>query len=311
MKKTIHTPHDRFFRAALSDHRVAKEFFEAHLPATIQEMVNLDKLILRKDSYVDENLQLSATDMLFDTEFSGEAGYVYLLVEHQSTPDVLMPFRLLKYMLAIMDQHLKTTEKTELPLIYPLIFYTGKNNYTHSTDIFDLFGASQDLARHIFLNPFELIVLNKIPDEALRQRVWAGILELSMKHIFERDILPHLRDMLSLLQQAEQSNGSDYVRTALTYLVTTGDVVDSELFLETVETGLSPKVREDIMTIAQQFEAKGFEKGIEKGVERGEIHAKKVIAQKLLRDGMSLEAVNQITDLPIEDLRLLVADKKH
>ena len=320
MKKTVQTPHDRFFRAALSDPRVANEFFECHLPLAIKEIVDLESITLRKDSYVDENLSLSMTDMLFDASFQGRSGYLYLLVEHQSTPDNLMAFRLLKYMFAIMDQHLKTTKGVQLPLIYPMVFYTGKTSYSYSTDIFDLFEpANQQLAREIFLQPFELIEINKIPDEEMKQRVWLGILELSTKHIFARDILPCLNDMLSLLQKAEDLKGAGYVQTALTYLFTTGVVKDEQLFLETIQTGLSPETRGVIMTIAEQFEARGMEKGIQQGIQRGEqqgiekgdIGARRTIAKKSLREGLPLEAVSRITDLSIEDLKLLMIEKDH
>ncbi|MHA2040139.1 MAG: Rpn family recombination-promoting nuclease/putative transposase [Promethearchaeota archaeon] len=35
--------------------------------------------------------------MLYTAQFGQRQGYLYLLVEHQSTPDKLMPYRLLKY----------------------------------------------------------------------------------------------------------------------------------------------------------------------------------------------------------------------
>ena len=311
MKKTIQTPHDRFFRAALSDQRVAREFFESHLPSAITDMIDLKSITMRNETYVDENLEWSHTDVLFDTTFQGRPGYLYVLIEHQSTSDPLMPFRLLKYLLAIMDYHLKMNQTTELPLIYPLIFYTGKAPYRHSTDIFDLFGsANQSLAREIFLQPFELVQVNQIPDEHLKQRVWLGILELSMKHIFKRDILLYIKNMLPLFKQAEDLNGSGYVQTALTYLAKTGEVKDPKEFLEVIQAGLSPDKRGNMATIAQYLEAKGREEGMqqgmEKGIEKGEIRATKAIARKLLRDGLSLEAVSRATDLSIEELNALI-----
>ena len=161
----------------------------------------------------------------------------------------------------------------------------------------------------------------------MKQRVWLGILELSTKHIFARDILPCLNDMLSLLQKAEDLKGAGYVQTALTYLFTTGVVKDEQLFLETIQTGLSPETRGVIMTIAEQFEARGMEKGIqqgiqqgiqrgeqqgiEKGIEKGDIGARRTIAKKSLREGLPLEAVSRITDLSIEDLKLLMIEKDH
>ena len=316
MKKTVQTPHDRFFRAALSDQRVAYEFFDCHLPLEIKKRVDLASITLRKDSYVDENLSLSMIDMLFDASFQEQPGYLYLLIEHQSTPDRLMAFRLMKYVFAIMEQHLKTSQGTQLPLIYPMVFYTGKGAYPYSTDIFDLFELmNQQLARDIFLQPFELIEISQIPDEEIKQKVWLGILELSAKHIFARDILPCLNDMLSLFQKAEDLNGSGYVQTALTYLFTTGVVKDEQLFLETIQTGLSSETRGVIMTIAEQFEARGEArgeaKGEAKGIEKGDVRARKTIARKLLQEGLPLDAVSRVTELSLEELKLLMTESNH
>ncbi len=98
---TIPSPHDRFFRHALNDQRVAKAFFNFHLPNSIRQVVDLDSLQLRNDSFIDQELQLAITDVLFAANFAGKPGYIYLLAEHQSSPDRWMPFRLLNYMVRI------------------------------------------------------------------------------------------------------------------------------------------------------------------------------------------------------------------
>lgn len=44
MIKTIQSPHDKFFKAAMSDLRVAKDFFDFHLPSSIKKTIELDTL---------------------------------------------------------------------------------------------------------------------------------------------------------------------------------------------------------------------------------------------------------------------------
>ena len=80
-----------------------------------------------KESYINEQLKLGITDILYSVNIAQQQGYIYLLVEHQSTADVLMPFRIVKYICAIMDHHLKQTCKNELPLVVPLAFYHGQS----------------------------------------------------------------------------------------------------------------------------------------------------------------------------------------
>jgi len=59
MIKVIHQPHDKFFRKAMADIRVARDFFEEHLPAHILEKVDLSTLALEKDTFVDEAYQVA------------------------------------------------------------------------------------------------------------------------------------------------------------------------------------------------------------------------------------------------------------
>jgi len=100
-------PHDRLFRSLMSNKNVATEFFMQHLPSEIKGQIQLNSLRLQRNSYIDDNLRMQVTDLLFNANFNREIGYIYLLVEHQSRPEKLMPFRVLKYMVAIMEDHLK------------------------------------------------------------------------------------------------------------------------------------------------------------------------------------------------------------
>lgn len=212
MSNLIYYSHDKFFRAALSDARVARAFFEMHLPAYVKAAVDLETLQLKKESYVDEQLKLSLMDMLFSVLFNSQPGYLYVLVEQQSVPDKLMPFRFLKYIVNIMEQHLKTHQNKQLPVIYPLLFYTGQTTYPYSTDLFELFGNDAILAKQIWGQPFQLIDVCQIPDETLRENVWSGIMQLCMKHSLARDIHYFFENVVSLFQQAQRYNGSTYVQ---------------------------------------------------------------------------------------------------
>src|SRR5262249_22992060 len=111
---TLPYPHDAAFKSAMSDARVARDFFQHYLPAVIQQTVNLNSLRLQAGSYIDETLRASETDILYAVDFKEKKSsdvYLYLLAEHQSTPDPWIAFRLLKYCCKIADQHLKQHKK--------------------------------------------------------------------------------------------------------------------------------------------------------------------------------------------------------
>jgi predicted transposase/invertase (TIGR01784 family) len=89
-EQPIQNPHDQFFRAAMSDKRVSSEFLKQYLPKEIVTLVDFNDLVLQPRSQVNTVRKESTVDLLFQTKMSGKKAYLYLLLEHQSSPDRLM-----------------------------------------------------------------------------------------------------------------------------------------------------------------------------------------------------------------------------
>lgn len=139
------------------------------------------------------------------------------------TVDPIMPFRLLKYKIRIMDDHLDKNESHTLPIVYPLVFYHGQDPYRHTNDLFELF-AEPDLARKIVFQPFELIDVGRIPDAELREHVWSGVMELTLKYIFARDIMPVIEDLMGSLRRFERCDAKDLASQTLFYIINTANI---------------------------------------------------------------------------------------
>ena len=133
--------HDILFKGIMSQIEVAKEFFCIHLPEEIKALVDLDTLEPGKTDFVDEKLQATLSDTVFKVNLkaSGEITYMCILLEHQSTSDPLMSFRIVKYILAIWDGYLNAYPKArKLPMVYPLIFSNAQHPNRMSLSLFDL-----------------------------------------------------------------------------------------------------------------------------------------------------------------------------
>src|SRR5262249_55989690 len=119
-KKAAHL-HDRTFRSAMSDLRVAQDFLTHHLPPAIQYKVDLTTLTLRKESYVDEGWKMLVTDVLYTVGWKDKSkiipAFIYVLCEHLSAPQKLAPWRMVTYICRIVEQHLKETTAKTLPLV--------------------------------------------------------------------------------------------------------------------------------------------------------------------------------------------------
>ncbi len=298
MPKNRLTPHDRYIRSLMGNKKVVKELLQIHLPANIQKSIDWDYIVPQKDSFVDDKLRLQIADVLFKTRFHGEEGFLYLLFEHQSTPDKLMPFRILKYMTAIQEQHLKKEKTKTLPFVYPLILFTGKNKYPYSMDLFTLFGSNEELARDSFSKPWQLIDLSQVPDEELKRWLWFGTMSLVAKHIHDANFLPVLREILSGLREIEKSGEEAYIYATISYIVEAGEVSDRQDFIEAIKQ-LETVDEGKIMTIAEQLKPeifkKGLQQGMQQGMEKGILQAARAL--ELLRKNHPLDKIIEDTGL--------------
>ena len=126
----IHQPHDRLFRSVFSDASEAAALLQAALPDTV------------RDSFDDEDLQGSQSGLLYQVEHAatGQPVSMYLLFEHQSSPDPWMRLRLLRYCCRIWEADRRDDpDRRELRPIVPVVFYQGARGWSHSTEFSDLF----------------------------------------------------------------------------------------------------------------------------------------------------------------------------
>jgi predicted transposase/invertase (TIGR01784 family) len=306
MKTNIPSPHDKYFRRSMDYPQVAHDFFETHLPEKIKRIADLKTLQLRKESYLDQELKESLTDILFSVNLDNKSSYLYILVEHQSTVDKLMAFRLLKYQILIMEQHLKESKDKRLPLIYPLVFYTGSKKYNASTDLFDLFAESHELARETFLKPFHLVDISQMSDENLKIRVWSGVMALCLKHIYERDILSFIhRDMTVLLKNVMNKGGLDFVEDTIRYIIYAADTSDLESFVEMIRENLSPQLGEKAMTLLESARQSGHKEGLQAGIMLGHQEGHQKGHQEGVMKSLQQLLLGKFGELPNQYLKLI------
>jgi predicted transposase/invertase (TIGR01784 family) len=127
------TPHNNFFQYALSHPAAARNLIEMHLPADLVQILDLDSLELQKDSFIDDELRDSYSDMLYSIRLSGRLsgqdgepieGQVYLLLEHKSQSDPMTCFQMLRYIVRIWEQRLRKGQS--LCPVFPLVIYHGQ-----------------------------------------------------------------------------------------------------------------------------------------------------------------------------------------
>lgn len=246
----------------MSDREVALAFIRRHLPSEVVGKMNLASLKLMSGTFIEEDLSESLTDVLYQVSVDGRASYIYTLIEHQRNPDPLMPLRILEYSCSIFRAHMKETRSTKLPLIYPIVLFNGRKNYTQITSLYDMFEDPQ-VARSTFPHSFQFIDLNKIGDEELQREPLLGVVEIFLKHAYTRDILSLIQnETAKSLEDLLTRNKSELFKLLVHYLFYTqaGEYSKQEL-VNLLQSHLTPPVHMKIKTIADALIEEGMEQG--------------------------------------------------
>lgn len=84
-------PHDALFKFTFSDIEHVVGELRTILPAGLVRQIDFGSLERVPETFVDEWLIGRRSDVLFSAQIGGRRAFLYLLVEHQSTVDPLMP----------------------------------------------------------------------------------------------------------------------------------------------------------------------------------------------------------------------------
>ncbi len=236
------------------------------------------------------------SDVLWSLKTASGEGYIYVVIEHQSSPDAQMAFRLMRYAIAAMQRHLDGGH-TKLPLVVPMLFYHGRPRHTVVTQLAGLF-ADPQLASELYISPFPLVDVTVIPDDEIVRHRRVALLELIQKHIRQRDLMGIVEQLTTILLSGDANDRQ--LKTLFNYLLQTGNARRFGRFIHEVAQQV-PQHRERLMTIAERLQEVGRRKGKREGRLEGRQegqHAEALrIAQRMLADGIARETVVKITGL--------------
>ncbi len=275
------------------------DFFQSNLPDDLKNRVDFNTLKLEHDTFIEPSLRKTYCDLLFSASFDNSPGYFYMLLEQQTKQEELMSFRLFKYMLGICSKYLNANpEATRFPVIYPIILSNSPTAYNVPRNIWDLF-VNPGLAKQFWTNDCNVIDLAQTPDEKLEAQVWAGSMQLFLKHVNEGRRLKEIIKNRILLLHTYDSN-DELIETLLVYGLTTMEENDKIEIAKFLNEEFGKKEGERIMaSVAQKWYDEGIEEGIEKGVVNTAIN--------MLRQNTDLKFISSVTGLSIDTLQKLKA----
>jgi predicted transposase YdaD len=272
-------PHDALFRFVFGKPVHAASELRAVLPAPLAHRLDLSGLHPVNGSFVDEELTNRHCDVLMRTRLDGREAFVYVLIEHQSSPDRMMPLRMLRYLMRIWDRWLEEHPRANrLPMIVPLVVYQGSRRWTHPVELSELLDVDPETARLAgdFLPRFRFVLddLTKLDKTALRARPTTTPVRLTLRLLrivparpgdavsaVDPDDVEDFRDTL------RYPDGRELMTAFLTYIESGSETPRHRLAWLAAQIG--PEAEEVFVTTADMFRAEGRAEGRTEGRAEG------------------------------------------
>jgi hypothetical protein len=313
--------HDALFKKTFAVPEHALDLMRQQLPA--QLVAALDPGSLQEDPshYIDDALAETRSDVLYTATLRGAPVLIYVLIEHQSTQDPLMPFRLLRYVVRIWERWVAAATAasgvapTALPPVIPFVLHQGPRPWSTARSLAELVPLPDALAPFVrpLLPGLDLSVLDlgaggfealaaweARPVVKVTLAVMRGVVDPGVD-VF--DVLVAYTDDLALL--LERPDGRKAFAVLIGYIVRRRRGLDVAALAAKVADLVGPKAGDVVMSTAQELIDQGEIKGVRETLAR-QLQAK--------FGRLSSDTTRRLTEASLDDLgrwteRILVADR--
>ena len=299
---------DNAFQRLLADEhlfvRFIRRYLRQHMPNVIDVETLMPEDVYREDiTFIPPELSKRQSDVLYRIRRGSADVYIYVLIEHQSSVNYLMPFRLLSYMVQFwrrcVEKAGRAAERKDfmLPPVLPVVFYEGEKRWTVSPHFIDKVENARDFGNHVPSFEYLLISLReKTPEEILSIKDALGAMfylaNPAKAENFD-EAAERVRLFLRSLSKEERDLTTNHLRGYLKILAEKEGL--------TVDEALDLCLEREDADIMLAYMQKEFRKARREGREEG----REEIVIRLLERGMAISLVSEMTGFPEDRVREL------
>ena len=256
---------------------------------------------IRRDfRHVESDIVLSAQLRPAGRKGSPRRLLIYLLIEHQSEPDRLMPLRLVDYVVQIFNYQLRQWSRSQKSLsnfhlqpVLPIVLYTGTRSWPSVGTLADLIERGQEFRdlTPIVEKPFFLNLTSLSESDFSKGRCFGSVLRLIQQRRagtaeFEallEQVIGHLESM----PEADRLRWLDLVSYIHAMIYHERRPAEHGRLHRAIEASVATDThRQELVqmgkTIADVIRDEGMKEGIKEGIKEGEIRSKRETLLRLL-----------------------------
>ena len=277
------------------------------LDFSLSTKIDFSRLHDEKKTFILDNLRQQESDLVFSAPFLEEDGkegevWIYILIEHQSEPDISMGFRMLFYMTQIWDTQRREWERDKVPKsqwnfrpIVPILFYTGKTSWDMPISITDAMKQMPESLER-FTPQHDTLFLNmKATDKGkltAYEHPFGWLLRIiQQENASTEELISELELAIQRLDKLPDSESNQWIRAMhyiLLLIYNRREPGEHTKLTDIVANVVQDRQRREEVskmgrTIAQALIEEGKEIGMGIGVERGIIQTKQEDLIELIR----------------------------
>jgi predicted transposase/invertase (TIGR01784 family) len=305
----IKNPHDKTFKEIMSDTSIAKDFIKNYLPPEILKQIDLNKLEIKKDTFIEPELKERYTDILYQVKLNNKKAYLYLLFEHKSYKDKNITIQLLQYMVNIWQLDIKQKAK-ELPIIIPIVIYHGIGKWNIGLKLSDILTPPAPLELKKYIPDYQYILYD-LPTYNSEQIIGEAKLQIfirTLANTFNPEFtIKTVNTILEMLRELEKEDTANitFIKIIIKYIMAVIDDLTIEELNKRYQL-ISREGSDLIMTIAEQLREEGRAIGEAIGEAKGEAKKQIEIAQNMIKLKMDITTIQQVTGLSQKEIKQLM-----
>ena len=301
----VNNEHDKVFRKILSDKIEVAKFLNEQLKINLKT----EDIEQYNSSYINTLMQNEEADVVYKLKSKNE----FFLIEHQSKVDYRMPFRILRYEMAIVESAINEKECKKKNYLYPrvnaIVLYTGKQKWNVSKS-FNESQISSILEKDIEFAKYILVDINNYTEEKLLETPSFMTKALLIEKAKDNEQIANYIEKIVKIINKNKENYSNNIKEIFKIMLT--QIIKNKIgqektdeFLNKLNIGGDEHMMAVFETIQQdnkRIYRRGKKDGIVEGIKQGIMDNSIAIAKKLLSRNNSKEEIAEITGLKIEEI---------
>lgn len=279
--------HDKLIKNILQDTKEVAELINQFLEP--REEVKKEELVRFTNSYITKKYKAKEADIVYKLKKQD----IFFLIEHQSSIDNNMPYRMLNYCLDIMrewSRNQKIGKNTSYPIIVPIVIYTGSQKWKMPKNFKEKQISNYVFERYKIDLEYNFIDSNKLSKQILLEKdTMFGYSMMIEKAKDQKELIDNL---FAIIKNTNNTKHLEEIENIIVYLL--NNVLGKKSQQELLEE-IKRKVGEKGMSeLIERLRRENMEKERKQG--------RKQVAKNMLKLKLEEKIILEATGLKKEEL---------